>query len=738
VALRLSLLVSFILAACFPSAEATAQRKTEVLILAPGDSQMPATRALSDGVIGELKAGLGERVEILVEFLDTYTFPEPEVREATATLLQMKYGARHFDLVFALGPPAYGFIAERREAPYLDAPVVYLAMREASLESHPKLPNSTGILSKFDLRETVRLARLLQPDLRNLYVVSGSSEFDRSWESTARRELADYPGPTEISYLAGMRLDELLARLGTLPARSALLYLSMFEDAAGTTFAAPDIAARLAAAAPVYSVYSTYLDRGIVGGYMDTFEAVGKAGARLGLRILKGENAESIAPAPIDPQTYVVNWDAVQRWGLEPANLPPQAIIRNRQQSIWDQYREQILVFVILLVLQSVLIAALWTQGRRTHRAEVRLEESEDRMRHAASAANLGLWRWDSNTNQVWMTDHCRLMLGLQDRDEVSIAELLAVVHRDDRRPLQKQIERAARWHTPFEAEYRIVLVDASVRWLSVKGQSTRGAAGANGQVTGVVIDVSERKHEQIEAEQQRSQLTHLTRVAILGELSGAMAHELNQPLAAILSNAQAGQRLLERDPPDVEETRAIMDDIVADDLRAGEVIRRLRSLLKRGEARQERLQVSEVIAEVLDLAHSELVTQQISLEAELDRGLPPVIGDRVQLQQVLLNLVINACEAMRDISPLERLLSVRCQGLGAGGVEIVIADSGPGVSSEMLGQLFEPFSTTKKEGLGLGLSISRAIVAAHDGQLRVRNGDQAGAVFSIHLPAAN
>src|SRR3546814_301147 len=316
-------------------------------------------------------------------------------------------------------------------------------MRDSTIEGSPPLPNATGVISRFDLRETVRLAQLLQPDLQNLFVVTGSSSFDRSWEEAARRELAMFSGNLAITFFAGLSLDELMVRLARLQSRSALLYLTMFEEPDGTTHKASEIAGRLALAAPVYSVYSTYLDRGIVGGHMDTFEEVGAAGARLGLRILAGEEADSIPPGPVKPQTYVVNWPALQKWGLDSARLPDGTIIRNRSPSVWDEYREQILIFATLLVLQTLLILALLAQGRGRRLAEASLMESEDRMRLAASAANLGLWRWDGN--KVWMTDHCRRMLGLTVDAEPTIGALLAKVQHEDRATLQRKIEQWGR-----------------------------------------------------------------------------------------------------------------------------------------------------------------------------------------------------------------------------------------------------------------------------------------------------
>jgi len=728
----LSLLFLAVVGGTFP---ALAQDRTQVLLLEPADALAEASRRATDGLVAEMTAKLDGQVDFFIEFLDAYRYPTGSYPEALAGLLRQKYADKRFDLIFALGPHAYRFIADRHGEAYLDAPVVFLGMREATLAASPPLTNATGIISKFDLVATVGLAQRLQHDLRNLYVITGASPFDRAWEEVARRELSDYPGEIRIHFLASYALDDLMLELSRLPPRSALLYLTIQEDGAGDSFKPFEVTARLAQAAPVYGVYSTYLTQGLVGGYMDTFENVGRASAALALRILDGEAASSIPPGPSEPQTYVVNWPAIERWGLDGSQLPENTIVLNRKPPIWDEYREQIVVFVTLLLLQTLLIVALLAQGRRKKRTELQLAESEDHMRLAASAANLGLWRWDSDTNRVWMTDHCRSMLGQPPGKDVAIGQLLAVVHREDRRGLQQQIERSARWHTPFDTECRIVLPDGSLRWLSVKGQSPETNGGLADQVTGVVIDVSERKCEQIEAEKQKSQLTHLTRVAILGELSGAMAHELNQPLTAILSNAQAGQQLIARDPPDLEEVRGILADIVADDLRAGEVIRRLRSLLKRDDSRVEKLDLSAVVADVLDLAGSELLTHQISLEKNLDPALPAVLGDRIQLQQVLLNLIVNACEAMAATRASARSLRVVTREGDLNQVEVAVSDSGPGIAEEILEQLFEPFSTTKQTGLGLGLSISRAIVAAHNGSIKARNGS-GGATFSIRLPS--
>jgi signal transduction histidine kinase len=247
--------------------------------------------------------------------------------------------------------------------------------------------------------------------------------------------------------------------------------------------------------------------------------------------------------------------------------------------------------------------------------------------------------------------------------------------------------------------------------------------------------DLVAQRRAELEAKEQRLQLTHLTRLAQLGELSGALAHELNQPLTAILSNAQAAQHFLAADRIDLAELREILGDIVAADQRAGEVIRRLRALFKKGETQFQLLDANEVVREALDLAHGDLVTRNIEVTTELAPRLPAVAADRVQVHQVLLNLLINASEAMSANAAEERRLTVSTQPLSGGGVQVSVADRGPGIPEDRQPRLFEPFFTTKPQGMGLGLSISRSIVTAHGGRLWSTNNPVRGVTFHVALP---
>ena len=267
---------------------------------------------------------------------------------------------------------------------------------------------------------------------------------------------------------------------------------------------------------------------------------------------------------------------------------------------------------------------------------------------------------------------------------------------------------------------------------------SSRGYIKAMGyQMNG---DMSRQRTPQVEEEaaRVRNQMTHLARVTTLAEVIGSIAHELNQPLSAILSNAQAAQRILPNGA-DVTEIREILDDIVSEGKRAGEAIHRLRQLLKKGERQHRSLNINELVTDVLKLVRSYLIKQHATTATELAQNLPALKGDSVELQQLLVNLVVNACDAMAGCNTAERRLLIR-SAMENGGNEVIISvtDSGSGIPAENLDQIFEPFFTTKENGVGLGLSVCRTIIATHKGKLWATNNPDRGATFHFSLPVSS
>jgi C4-dicarboxylate-specific signal transduction histidine kinase len=282
----------------------------------------------------------------------------------------------------------------------------------------------------------------------------------------------------------------------------------------------------------------------------------------------------------------------------------------------------------------------------------------------------------------------------------------------------------------PEKVEYALSM-DGSKRFYEARVVSCDGD-----KVLSIVRDVTEQKNAQLEAAAQRLELAHLSRVAVLGELTGALAHELSQPLTAVLSNAQAAKGFMNREPIDMPEIRAAIDDIISANRRASAVIDRLRALLRKQPSVRQPVNLNDVVRDVVDLAHSEIIARGVTVTSTLAPGTPSVLGDRVQLQQVVLNLLLNACDAMGETPLKQRRLELTTAVEGEF-VHLAVEDRGTGIPEGRLDQVFEPFVTFRNEGLGLGLAISRSIVTAHNGSIKAENNLDAGTTFRCYFPLA-
>lgn len=369
-------------------------------------------------------------------------------------------------------------------------------------------------------------------------------------------------------------------------------------------------------------------------------------------------------------------------------------------------------------------------------RQEEVLHETDQRLGLAADSADLGFWSWDSQTGRLWMSPRARALRGYPGDERIDIERFLASVHPDDRETVRRVVRDAAVGGGAFEREYRIVRPDGEVRWIALRGAGELyGNGGAH--VRGVSIDVTRRKQAEAESRQREAELAHLTRVAMLGELSGSLAHELSQPLTAILSNAQAAARMIGQNADSREEIQEILAEIIAESQHAAEVVRKTRGLLRKDAANDEAVDLAEVVDEVGQLLRRDFVSQGVSFSADLAPDLPSVRGDRVQIVQVLLNLATNACDAMAGANGAGRHLSIDAGRATDGAVQVSVADDGAGIPLDGFERLFEPFVTTKPHGLGLGLAVCRTIVGAHGGRIWATNNADKGASFHFTLPAA-
>lgn len=368
----------------------------------------------------------------------------------------------------------------------------------------------------------------------------------------------------------------------------------------------------------------------------------------------------------------------------------------------------------------------------RRKSAQEALAAREADLKRAQEVAVIGSWKLDLSTRSLHWSDGVYEIFGMPRGADLSYETFLEAVHPDDREMVNENWSAALAGEL-YDIEHRIV-VDGAVKWVREKAELDFSPEGVPLAGTGIVQDITRRKLAENEQHKLRQSLAHVSRVSTVGELTTTLAHEINQPLAAILANAQAARHMIDEDEPDLVEVRETLDDIIADDKRAREVVQRIRGIMKKDDARLEKLDLSDVVRDAAGFVEKEALVRNVSIRVEADPSAPLVGADRVQIQQVLINLLMNAMESMADHSP-SRVITVRTFTNESGHVVVSVEDSGKGIIPEDRFQLFEPFYTTKQDGLGLGLSISRSIVESHGGKLLAFPNPLGGAVFFFSLP---
>ena len=371
-------------------------------------------------------------------------------------------------------------------------------------------------------------------------------------------------------------------------------------------------------------------------------------------------------------------------------------------------------------------------------RAEEALRRSEAYLAEAQRLSHTGTLAFNATAPVYWSQESYRIwgldpLQGLPSRETV-----LQRIHPDDRERVNVETEGALRQRRDFSIEFRIVLPDGAVKYIESTGRPLFSADGELVEMIATHVDVTERKRAQEEHERLRhleADLAHLNRVSMMGELAASLAHEILHPIATARNNARAGIRFLERSPPDLGEVKEALACIVRDSDRAKDIVGRMRDHIKKAPPRREPFDLNEAINEVIVTARSTIANHRVSVRTRL-MELSPVLGDRVQLQQVVMNLILNAVEAMSSVVDGGRELSIGTEQSQTGSILVAVGDSGPGIDPANLERVFEPFYTTKTSGMGMGLSICRSIIAAHGGRLWAQANQFRGTTFQFTVPA--
>ena len=392
----------------------------------------------------------------------------------------------------------------------------------------------------------------------------------------------------------------------------------------------------------------------------------------------------------------------------------------------------------VRLVNVIVAVAAQLGLAIERKRAEEAVREREAQISVAAESADVAFWVLDPEQNSTWMSEKGRKIYGFHPHESLTRDSLVKRAHPDDSAAVESVLDRACHSFEAFESEHRLVLPFGKTRWVIMRGRCFKDSKGNLAEIIGVTIDISAQKESALQTQIHREEIAHLNRVALMGEMTASVAHELNQPLTAIANNASAARRFLERDNIDPVLLRQLLQDMVNDSQRAGEVIRGIRALVRKEKGVRSLLNLNAVIADTLRFVGQDALLRESVITTVLDHGLPHVEAVPVQIQQVLINLIMNALDAVEKLPPSERRIVISTRTNLEGLVEVSVRDSGHGLPKDRPEKVFDHFFSTKDAGMGMGLTIVRSIIETHGGTISAENAPDRGARFLFRLPAAH
>jgi signal transduction histidine kinase len=561
--------------------------------------------------------------------------------------------------------------------------------------------------------------------VREVVLIGGRGERDALFEARARRQLQDY-GPVTLRYLVGRPLQEVLAQVSTLDPKTALLFLSMEDDGAGHRLDSSEALLGIlrAARAPLYALRASQIEADVVGGRVADGGIEGEEIAAIATRVLRGEDARQIPIRDTLGIHPVASSRALRRWGLSEARLPAGTVLVHENPTLWDRYAAYVVGAALLIAVQAGLIVTLVAQHARRRETEARnhailravpdlmfLQDCEGRYLdyHAPNPESLLL--------------PPEQFLGRPMRDVLPGA-ILAAIESAFTSVLEKQ--------EPATVEYAVHIGDEERRY------EARLVPHEHRRVLSIVRDVTDRHRAEMALRDAHADLVRVSKLAALGEFAASIAHEVRQPLTAIVTNARTCLRWLKGSTPDVGELRMALLDIVSSGNRAEAIVTRNRELFRHRRVQKRAVDINRLILETEELAQPRIQAAGASLRCALEPELPYVLGDRLELQQVLLNLIVNGVEAMEDVDrPCRRVLVVSTGLHSHDGVLVTVSDDGSGLDGVDLDRIFAPGYTTKAGGTGFGLSVSRTVIEAHGGRMWAAPNAESGATFGFTVPVA-
>lgn len=714
------------------------KKKKTVLILYSFSQSYPVTSQLDKSIRSVFNAQQDIEISINTEHLELSKYNDSTYIEKVVDLFKYKYVDEQPDLIITVIEPAFNFILQHRDNLFPGVPIIFGGIEIASVNDLD--PNVKGIFQGLDLgyEKTLDLAFKLHPNTQQVFIISGSGKLEMSWLNLAKESFEHYQDQKEFTYLTGLSMNELRIEVENLPDNSLVFYLPVLEDKYGGNYVALDVVSSIAkvSSIPVYGFMEIQVGHGIVGGYLKSFPRQAINMANMALNVLSGDSIEKMQSISSQDYNYIFDYNQLKKWSIPESDLPENSEIRYIEYTFWEMYIYRIMLVTSVIVVLLIIIGYLLAQKKILRNSQKELSQAQRKYKTVADYTSD--WEYWQNTDgsMAWVSPSCEHICGYASE---SIARNPTLIH-DIIMDEDKQVWDAHNCNDNGKIDakgirFRIRTKQGEIRWVEHACQQVIDEQGNNLGVRAINRNITEREKYKSQTNKLQSELIHVERVATISALTYTLAHEINQPLTSIRSYAQAALRFMYNGQDESVNIEKALQGIVSDNKRAAAVVNQLRDLVKKKDNPPQVIDINKIVSDVLGLLNSEIIIQNAIIKLSLDQEIHKVNGDPIQLQQVFLNLISNGLDAMIGLSAGKKVLAISTSSENSTGTLITISDTGIGITVDKLEEIFEAFHTSKSDGLGLGLAISKSIIESHGGKIWAEKNEPKGTKIVVFLP---
>ena len=719
--------------------QAQEKEKKTVLVLYSFGQSYPATVQWNKGIREVFNSQQDFEITINTEHLDLSKYYDAGYIKEVLDLLNYKYADKPPDLIITVFEPAFEFILNHRNSLFPDVPIVLGGIERSSTTDLDFDKNTRVVFQgQNEFKKTVELALSLHPKTQNVIIIAGSGHLEQSWYNSAKPTFQLYHDKLNFSHLIGLPLNELINEVEKLPGKSIVFYFPVLEDKDGRNYVAVNALSSISevSSTPIYSFWEIFMGHGIVGGYLKSFPMQAQITAKVGLNVLSGESPEMVNPVQNEATERIFDYRQLKRWSISDSELPEGSEIRFIEYTYWEDHWKQIVLIIAAFVILLIIIGYLIAQKRILRLSQVELIQTKRKYKTVADYTSDWEYWQHPDGSMAWISPSCEQVCGYSSELISGNPDLIPhMIRQGDKRIWENHNCKDNKRVIRKGIRFRILTKQGEVRWIEHTCQKVIDEEGKNQGVRANNRDITDREKYKTQTNKLQSELIHVERLATISALTYALAHEINQPLTSIRSYAQAALRFMHNDQDERENVEKALQGIVSDNKRAAAVVNQLRDLVKKKDVETRAVDINSIVESVLSLLNSEFIIRNTTLKLNLDREIPNIDGDSIQLQQVFLNLLTNALDAMEGVIAKKKILAISTKTNNSEGILISIADSGVGIPEDKLEKIFETFHTSKSDGIGLGLAISKSIVESHGGKIWAENNASAGARIVVLLP---